>query len=128
MIVTDLSTSFNPCPKPSKKVKESKNKRIGLKSNKLSKLEKERYSILTTNLKKCYLCNKKKEHIHEIYKGCNRQISMKNGFCIPICSMCHIETDLNSELDKGLKKLCQKEYEKTHTREKFIKLIKKSYI
>lgn len=128
MIVTNLSNSFYPCPKPGQKDKNLKNKKIKQKSNKLAKLEKERYSILTTNLDKCYLCNKKKEHIHEIYKGCNRQVSMKNGFCIPICGPCHTKTERDAELDEKLKKLCQKEYEKKNTREEFIKLINKSYL
>lgn len=34
----------------------------------------------------------------------------------------------NREMDSELKKLYQKEYEKYHTREEFIKLIGKSYL
>ena len=68
------------------KYKEYKQvKELKKKSNSLKKLEDKRYSILTDNLKICYICRKKKKHIHEIYKGSNRQTSMKNGFCIPIC-------------------------------------------
>lgn len=106
-----------------KQVKELKKK-----SKKLKKLEDKRYSILTDNLRICYICRKKKKHIHEIYKGSNRQTSMKNGFCIPICDTCHEETEKNVELDKKLKKECQKEFEKTHSRAEFIKLIGKSYL
>lgn len=34
----------------------------------------------------------------------------------------------NKEMDLELKRVYQKEYEKTHTREEFIKLIGKSYL
>ena len=128
MIVKDLSKEFHPVPKP-KKVESTKTQsKINQKSNKLAKLERKRYSILTSNMKKCYLCGKKKKHIHEIYKGSNRQISMKYGFCVPICEECHSETEINADLDKGLKKECQQQYEKIHTREEFRTLIGKSYL
>lgn len=127
MIVKDLSNSFSPFPKTPIKEKE-KETTIKKKSNKLAKKEKERFSILTKNLEKCYLCQNKKNEIHEIYKGCNRQTSMKYGFCIPICRICHSKTEIDSKLDLQLKKKCQKEYEKTHTREKFIQIIGQSYI
>lgn len=103
-------------------------KSIKSKTNKLAKLEKNRFSILTDNMQKCYLCNRRKEHIHEIYKGSNRQRSMKNGFCIPICEEHHIETENNSKLDKDLKKECQEKYEETHSRADFINLIGQSYL
>ena len=104
-------------------------KELKKKSKNLKKLEDKRYSILTDNLKICYICQKRrKKHMHEIYKGSNRQTSMKNGFCIPVCNICHEETENNTELDKRLKQECQKEYEKTHSREEFIKLIGKSYL
>lgn len=127
MIVKDLSSSFNPCPKTPIKDKEKKTT-IKKKSNKLAKKENKRFSILTNNLEQCYLCQNKKQDIHEIYKGCNRQTSMKYGFCIPICRKCHFMTEINSKIDLQLKKKCQKEYEKTHTREEFIQIIGQSYI
>lgn len=52
------------------------------KSNKLAKAEKKRFSILTNNMKVCFECGKPKKHIHEIFKGANRQASIKYGFCI----------------------------------------------
>ena len=127
MIVKDLSNSFSPFPKTPKKEKERKTT-IKNKSNKLAKKEKERFSILTKDLKKCYLCQNKKIDMHEIYKGCNRQISIKHGFCIPICRICHSKTEIDTDLDLMLKIKCQKEYEKTHTREEFIEITGQSYI
>ena len=127
MIVKSLSNSFNPVPKQPKKEKKEPTK-IKQKSSKLAKLGRQRYSILTTNMEKCYLCNKNKKHIHEIYKGSNRQVSIKNGFCIPICEECHLETEIDSKLDKDLKIKCQEKFEETHSRKDFIALIGKSYI
>lgn len=129
MIVKDLSNSFNPYKKPDLKPKKSGNKgTIKKKSNKLAQKEKKRFSILTNNLEQCYLCQNKKQETHEIYKGCNRQTSMKYGFCIPICRICHSRTEIDSKLNLQLQKKCQKEYEKTHTREEFIRIVGQSYV
>lgn len=95
------------------------------KSSKLAKLEKNRFSIFTDNFKKCFYCdNKRGIDIHEVYGGSNRQRSMKNGLCVPLCRNCH--SNVNIIMD--LRKLCQKIYEKNHTRDEFIKLIGKSYL
>ena len=57
MLVTDLSNSFNPVPK-NKVEKKKELTRIKQKSSKLTKLEKNRFSIITNNLEKCYFCPK----------------------------------------------------------------------
>lgn len=56
-IVTNLSNSFNPVPKPDKKVEKTKQK-IKQKTNKLAKKEKNRFSILQKDNTKCFLCNR----------------------------------------------------------------------
>lgn len=91
-----------------------------------------RRSILN-NLDKCYFCGRPTEHIHEVFFGtANRQISIKNGFCVGLCNNHHNATNEsvhhNREMDLELKRLYQREYEKTHTRQEFIELIGKSYI
>lgn len=91
-----------------------------------------RFSILN-NLDKCYFCGKPAECIHEVYFGsANRRISIENGFCV---GLCHKEHNLSSKsvhndraMDLELKKLYQREYEKTHNRKEFITLIGKSYL
>lgn len=56
-----------------KEVKELKKK-----SKKQKKLEYNRFSIITDNLKVCYICNQnKKDDLHEIFGGCNRGKSME---------------------------------------------------
>ena len=91
-----------------------------------------RYSIMN-NLDKCFFCGRPAECIHEVYFGtANRRISVENGFC---AGLCHKEHNMsarsvhnNRAMDLELKRTYQKEYEKNHTRDDFIKLIGKSYL
>ena len=131
MIVKDLSNNFNPVPKPSSKnVKKepksgSKNVKIKQKSSKLAKLERQRdKDIVKEGI--CDYCHKYSKRLdpHEVYGGSNRKRSIKNKFVKMLCPKCHSNEKIISQLRKEV----QKEYEKTHTREEFIKLIGKSYI
>ena len=124
MIVTDLSNTFNPVPKNTQK-QTQKNMQIKKRSNKLAKLERERdKNIIKSG--KCDYCHKIKKHLdpHEVYGGSNRKRSIINGFVKKLCNECHS----NEKIINQLRIDVQKEYEKTHTREEFIKLIGKSYI
>ena len=62
----------------------------------------------------------------------NRQISIENGFCVGLChkehNMSNNSVHHNRNMDLELKRVYQKEYEKNHTREEFIRLIGKSYL
>lgn len=98
------------------------------KSNKLRKLENNRYSILTNDLTRCYICKRPKEDIHEIYGGANRIVSIKNGLCIPICRICHYNATNDNEFSLQLKQICQMKYEETHTREEWFGLIGRNYL
>lgn len=106
-----------------------RNKPIKKKSDKQKQLEKNRYSIFTNDFTKCYYCHRKlkddeKFDLHEVYGGSNRTRSIKNGLVVPLCRICHS----SEEIIKYLRIKLQKEYEKTHSREEFIKIIGKSYI
>ena len=75
-----------------------------------------RFSILD-NLDKCFFCGKPAECIHEVYFGtANRQISIKNGFCVGLCNKHHnmSKNSVHNDrfMDLQLKELYQKEYEK----------------
>lgn len=98
------------------------------KTNKLKKLERNRYSILTDDLEKCFICGGVASDIHEIYGAGSRKISMANGFCVPLCRNCHRTITLNYGLNLRLKMICQEEYEKTHTRKDWFSLIGKNYL
>ncbi len=135
MIVTDLSNSFNPVPKPLQKKKEvcrniKRTAEMKKKSNKLAKLEKKRFSIITNDLKHCYICSEQgkknvlKDDLHEIYGGSNRKRSIENGLVVPLCRKHHQDRIILN----WLKRFAQLEFEETHTREKFISLIGKSYL
>ena len=59
------------------------------KTSKITKLEKNRFSILTDKLEECYICHRSPVDINEIFMGRNRLNSMKYGLCIPLCRFCH---------------------------------------
>jgi hypothetical protein len=106
-----------------------RNKPIKKVSNKRNKLEKNRFSIFTNNFNQCYYCKRKvkeneKLDLHEVYGGSNRLRSIRMGFVVPLCRKCHS----NEKVINYLRILIQKEFEKTHTREEFIKITGKSYI
>jgi hypothetical protein len=98
------------------------------KTYKLQKLEKNRYSILTNDMEHCFICKSPFVDIHEIYGGSNRKVSMANGFCLPLCREHHKTATLDSSANTFLKVKCQKEYEKTHSREEWLKLIGRNYL
>ena len=93
-----------------------------------------RYSILTNDMKKCYLTGTTQNiHIHEIYFGsANRKKSIEHGFCVPLKAELHNMSSngvhFNHELDLRLKRECQAKFEETHTREEFIRIIGRNYL
>ena len=124
MIVKNLSNSFNPVPKI-KKEKKEKVTGIKKKSNKLAKLERQRdKDIVKSGI--CEYCGQYSKRLdpHEVYGGSNRKRSIKHKFVKLICPKCHS----NEVIINQLRIDTQKEFEKEHTREEFIKLIGKSYI
>lgn len=127
MIVTDLSNSFHPVPKTGQKRTEStlKSGQMKKKSNKLAKLERQRdKEIVKSGI--CENCGKFSKRLdpHEVYGGSNRKRSIKHKFVKLLCRECHSNENIINQLRIDT----QKEYEKTHTKEEFIKLIGKSYI
>ncbi len=124
MIVTDLSSSFNPVPK-NKVEKKKEVTEIKKKSKKLAKLERQRdKDIVKEGI--CEVCGKYSKRLdpHEVYGGSNRKRSIKSKFVKLICPRCHS----NEAIINQLRIDTQKEYMKTHTEEEFINLIGKSYI
>lgn len=104
-------------------------KELKKKSNKLKNLEAKRFSIITDNLKICYVCQKrKKDDFNEVFEGSNRQMSMKYGLVIPICRLCHTEYDLNKELRQKYQKEAQKKFEEKYGRDLFMQEFKKNYL
>ena len=90
-----------------------------------------RYSILN-NLDYCYFCGKPAECIHEVYFGKNRQISIKNGFCVGLCNYHHNMSDqsvhFNRDMNKELRQEYQEAFEKMFSHEEFMNLIGENYL
>ena len=84
--------------------------------------------------KKCFLCNTVFDlHEHHIFFGsANRKISEANGIKVWLCAYHHNMSNYSVHHDRKLdllvKKVCQRKYEKTHSRDEFIKLIGRSYL
>ena len=103
--------------------------RIKKKSNKLAKLERNRYSLFTSNLNMCYLCGRKKDDLHEIFGGRNRRNSMKYGFILPLCRECHSLNQNNPFFNDYWHKQGQTYWEEyMGSREEFIKVFRRNYL
>lgn len=126
-IVTDLSKSFNPYPK-TKVEKKKQTTKIKQKSSKLAKKEKNRFSILTKDLEHCYICKHKKEDLHELIGGRNRQISMRYGLVIPLCRKCHETIENDETLKEKWHKVAQKEFKSYYKSENFVQIFGKNYL
>lgn len=99
------------------------------KSKKLAKLEKNRFSVFTNNLDKCYSCPNKKNHLHEVFAGRNRQNSMKYGFVLPLCNSCHSKYQNDLLFNHKWYRMCQKHFETNiGTREEFISIFRKNWL
>lgn len=93
----------------------------------IKKLEKNRFSIITNNLNMCYLCGRKKDHLHEVFFGKNRINSMKYGCVVPLCSDCHHKVHCNINIDRKLKKMFQRKFEEMYDID-FLKIFRRNYL
>ena len=99
--------------------------------SKITRLERMRFSILTNDLTKCFLCGRPKEHLHEIFYGKNRVNSMKWGCVAPLCHNCHVGNNgvhFNKEVDITLKQICQKKFIEVYPEIDFLSIFHKNYI
>lgn len=134
LLKKEVSTScYQECGKKEykryKKLQAKKNYKMKNKSSKLAKLEKNRFSVFTDNLDKCYLCPNKKDHLHELIAGRNRQNSMKYGFVLPICWKCHERYQNDAIFNNKWYIICQKYFEDhIGTRDDFISIFRESWI
>lgn len=91
-------------------------------------------SILQTE-KECYFTGRTDNlHVHHIWGGtANRRISEDNGFWVWLTAEWHtgntaVAVHFNKENSLVLKKACQIVYERSHSREEFMKLIGRNYL
>lgn len=111
----------------SKEYKEYKP--LKLRSNKLAKREKERFSIIYPDLTKCCNCESKiGVEKNEVFEGTYRQISIRLGMVCPFCKKCHDVFHNDIMFNLFYKVMFEKEYLKNHSKEEFIKDFGQDYI
>ena len=110
--------------------KPVKNTKMHNKSKKLTKLERNRFSVFTTNKDKCMFCNATTNlSWHEIYRGKNRPNSMIYGFCLRMCLNCHDKYQEDIEFNDYWHRQAQLYWEEfIGTRDKFIKVFRRNYL
>lgn len=74
----------------------------------------------------CALCGSPYPQLHHIFEGRNRKNSTKYGMIVPLCREHHQWVHKTNY--KGFKEKAQKEFEKTHSREEFIKIFGRNYL
>ena len=110
--------------KNTKKVLKLKNKSI-----ELAKLEKNRFSIIYNKDDKCCMCpNTTNLTWHEIYRGRNRQNSMKYGLCLRLCIKCHEIYQENKEFNDYWHIQGQLAFIKSYPNLDFMKIFKTNYL
>lgn len=99
------------------------------KSKKLTKLERNRASVFTSDLEHCYLCGKNKNDLHEIFGGRNRINSIKYNFVLPLCRECHSLNQNNLFFNDYWHKQGQIYWEENiGAREEFIEVFRRNYL
>lgn len=100
------------------------------KSKRLAKLERDRFSVFTDDLKTCWNCGSTRTMTkHEIFEGRNRQNSMKYGFVLPLCLRCHRTLQEDDDFIKEWQKKAQEYFEENiGTREEFMKIFRRNYL
>lgn len=80
----------------------------------------------------CFFCDRPATEEHHAFQGAYRKKCEKYGFVFCLCHDCHNEPPYgvhhHKERRNELKRICQMEYEQTHTRAQFIAEFGKSYL
>lgn len=102
-------------------------KSINKRTTKQAKAEKDRFSLFTSDLNICIVCRKPKDHLHEVFFGSNRQVSMKYGLVIPVCFKCHRMIHNDSDLQDMWHIRGQELFEKVYPSLDFVSIFGKNY-
>ena len=83
--------------------------------------------------RRCYFCNRVTGlEKHHVFAGiANRRISEARGFWVMCCNECHTGRDgvqYNKEKNLRLKQDAQRAFEKDHTHQEWMDLIRKNYL
>lgn len=117
-------------PKQCVKIKNNNNKIHSnvKKSSKLIKLERNRTSLFTDDLNHCIICGAKRDNLHEVFFGRNRQLSMKYGLVIPLCIECHQEMHKNKQWQDDYKRKGQALFVKAYPNLDFLSIFHRNYL
>lgn len=85
------------------------------------------------NEKKCFICRTSEGlEDHHIFPGPNRKHSERYGLKVWLCHRHHTGSDAAVHVDRPTMRWIQQEgqkaFEKTHTREEFLRIFKRSYL
>ena len=99
------------------------------KSSKLAKLERNRFSVLTS-ADKCFICCS--THLltwHEVFAGRNRLNSMEDGFCLRMCLTCHRKYQDDVAFNEFWRRKAQLYYEENiGDRKQFLDRYRRNYL
>lgn len=122
--------SLKDCTNCSSKEYLVKSNQYQLKNTtiKRAKLERKRFSLFSKDTKHCYFCSSGYELTwHEIFRGRNRQNSMKYGLCLRMCSSCHELYQEDKHFNDFWHVKGQATFEETYPELDFVKIFKKNY-
>jgi len=90
-------------------------------------------SVLTTDMKHCYICGSENIHLHHVFGASNKRHSEEYGYIIPLHPAYHNMSNKgvhhNREFDLMFKRMAQSHFEKHYgSRDDFIKIFGKSWI
>ena len=106
-----------------------KSGKMKTKSNKLAKLERNRFSVFTNDKEKCMFCPSTTNLTwHEIFAGRNRRNSMEDGFCLRMCLCCHEKYQEDVEFNEFWHEKAQIYFEEhVGSSEEFLNRYRKNY-
>ena len=113
------------------KIEYKEKKSLRSRTSKQAKREKERFSIIYSDLTKCCICGSTVGvEKNEIFEGAYRQTSIDYGMVAPMCykETCHKRFHNDIMFNLFFKVMFQTEFMKTHSKEEFISIFKQDYI
>lgn len=122
----------NQMKKYSQTLTKEQQKKIKMhnKSKKLTKLERNRFSVFTANKDKCMFCPATTNlSWHEVFAGRNRQNSIEDGFCLRMCLLCHEKKQEDAQFNEFWHRKAQLYYEQNiGDRKEFLARYRRSYL
>lgn len=99
------------------------------KSNKLAKLERNRSSLFSNIKNKCMFCGSSYNLTwHEIFRGRNRQNSMKYKLCLRMCLNCHEKYQEDEKFNNEWHKKGQTIFNDVYPDLDFLEIFKRNYL